>query len=61
MKADEIYSSSVSSDNECLTTHLIGGKVRLFALFVFLVSRDYCVARPHDTTGLSAVCDCGIS
>ena len=26
-------------------------------LFVFLVSRDYCVALPHDVTGLSAVCD----
>ena len=32
-----------------------------FALFVFLVSRDRCVALPHDATGLSAVCDCGIS
>ena len=32
-----------------------------FALFVFLVSRDRCVALPHDTTGLSAVCVCGIS
>ena len=32
-----------------------------FALFAFLVSRDCCVALPHDTTGLSAVCDCGIS
>ena len=31
------------------------------ALFVFLVSRDCCVARPHDAIGLSAVCDCGIS
>ena len=28
-----------------------------FALFVFLVSRDCCVALPHDATpGLSAVC-----
>ena len=26
-----------------------------FALFVFLVSRDCCVALPHDATGLSAV------
>ena len=26
--------------------------------FVFLVSRDCCVALPHDATGLSAVCDC---
>ena len=32
-----------------------------FALVVFLVSPDGCVALPHDTTGLSAVCDCGIS
>ena len=32
-----------------------------FALFVFLVSRHYCVTIPHDATGLSAVCDCGIS
>ena len=32
-----------------------------FALFVFLVSRDSCVALPHDATGLSAVCDCGVS
>ena len=32
-----------------------------FALFVFLVSHDYCVALPNDATGLSAVCDCGIS
>ena len=30
-----------------------------FALFVFLVSRDCCVA--HDATVLSAVCDCGIT
>ena len=32
-----------------------------FALFVFLVSGECCVALPHDNTGLSAVCDCGIS
>ena len=32
-----------------------------FALVVFLVSCDCCVALPHDTTGLSTVCDCGIS
>ena len=30
-------------------------------MFVSLVSRDYCVALPHDATGLFAVCDCGIS
>ena len=28
------------------------------ALFVFLVSRNYCVALHHDAMGLSAVCDC---
>ena len=33
---------------------------RCFALFVFLVSCDCCVALPHDATDLSAVCDCGI-
>ena len=32
-----------------------------FALFVFLVSHDCWMALSHDTTGLSAVCDCGIS
>ena len=32
-----------------------------FALFVLLVSRECCVTLPHDATGLSAVCDCGIS
>ena len=32
-----------------------------FAFFIFLVSRDWCVALPHDATGLSVVCDCGIS
>ena len=29
--------------------------------FVFLVSRACCVALPHSATGLSAVCDYGIS
>ena len=28
---------------------------------IIMVSRDCCVALPHNTTGLSAVCDCGIS
>ena len=31
-----------------------------FALIVFLVSHFCCVHLPHDATGLSAVCDCGI-
>ena len=42
-----------------LFNHLDGeAKAGCFALFVFLVSRDYCVTLPHDVTGLSAVCDC---
>ena len=32
-----------------------------YALFVFLLSHDCCVALPHDAIGLSSVCDCGIS
>ena len=32
-----------------------------FALIVFLVSRECCVALPNDATGLSAVCACNIS
>ena len=32
-----------------------------FALFVFPVSLDCCVGLPCSATGLSAVCDCGIS
>ena len=31
-----------------------------FALFLYLVSHDCCVALPHDATDLSTVCDCGI-
>ena len=37
------------------------GELVVFALFVFLVSHDCCVALPYDATGLSAVCDCGVS
>ena len=36
-------------------------KAGCFALFVFLVSYDCCVALPRGATGLFAVCDCGIS
>ena len=35
------------------------GMRELIALFVFLVSRDCCVALPRGAMGLSAVCDCG--
>ena len=42
---------------------ILMGKRELVALLclVFLVSRDCCLALPHDATGVSAVCDCGIS
>ena len=45
------------------STDLPDGEKRAdyFALFVFLVSRDYYVALPRDATGLSAGYDCGIS
>ena len=39
----------------------MGKRASCFALFVFHVSHDYCVALPHDAMGLSAVCDCGNS
>ena len=41
---------------------IVMGKRELVALlkFAFLVSRDCCVALPHDAMGLSAVCDYGI-
>ena len=32
-----------------------------FAFFVFLVSRDFSVALPHDAKGLSSVCHCDSS
>ena len=42
--------------------HLDGEeRVGCFALFVFLVSRDCCVALPNGAMGLSVVCGCGIS
>ena len=40
---------------------LMGKRAGCFTLSVFLVSRDCCVALPHNDMGLSAVCDCGIS
>ena len=39
----------------------MGKKAACIALFVFLLSRDFCVALPNDATGFSAVCECGIS
>ena len=37
----------------------LGERAGCFALFVFPVSHDCCVALPHCAIGLSAVCDCG--
>ena len=37
------------------------GGAGCFALFVFLVSHGGWAALPRGATGLSAVCDCGIS
>ena len=43
----------------CALLYVHGGEERAgcLALFVFLMSRDCCVALPHDPTGLFAVCD----
>ena len=38
----------------------MGKRADCFALFVFLVSHDCCVALPYGFKGLSAVCDCVI-
>ena len=38
-----------------------GGGAGCFAWFVFLVSCGGWATLPHGATGLSAVCDCGIS
>ena len=40
---------------------ILMGMKELAAEFVFLVSRDSCMALSRAATGLSAVCDCGIS
>ena len=40
---------------------LIGKRAACFAYFIFLMSRDCCVALPRGAMGLSVVCDCGIS
>ena len=40
---------------------LMGKRAGCFASFVFLVSRDGCVALPRSAMGLSADADCGIS
>ena len=39
---------------------LMGKREPVALLFVFLESRDWCVALPYDAMGLSAGCDCGI-
>ena len=40
---------------------LVGKRELVALLSFFLVSHDCCVALPCGGTGLSAVCDCGIS
>ena len=37
------------------------GKRELVVLFTCLVSPDCCVALSHGATGLSTVCDCGLT
>ena len=46
-----------------LALHHFDGEERAgcFAWFVFLVSRDCCVALPRGAVGLSAVYECGIN
>ena len=39
----------------------MGKKRELVVLYVYLMSCDYCVVRPHDATDLSAVCHCRTS
>ena len=39
----------------------MGKRAACIALFVFLLSRDFCMDLPHDATCFSAVCECGIS
>ena len=40
---------------------LMGKRALVDLLSFFLVSHDCCVALPRGGTGLTAVCDCGIS
>ena len=55
-----LYEDEISVSRK-LGFHLDGKeRADCFALFVFLVSRDCCVALPHNTTDLSTVYDCGI-
>ena len=58
-----MFCSALLCVHSCFAMILMGKreKAGCFALFVFLVSRDCCVALSHDATGLFAVCDCGIS
>ena len=43
--------------------HRLDGEERVgcFVLFGFLVAHECCVTLPHGVTGLSVVCDCGMS
>ena len=56
------FSLCVTSCPFLFCNHLDGKeRAGCFVLFVFLGSGDFCVALPHNATGLSAVCDCDIS
>ena len=61
-KVSVLYLVCVTLCPYLFCNHLDGEeRAGCFALFVFLVSHEWCVALPHDAAGLSAVCDCGIS
>ena len=48
--------------SSCASNHPVGEEIAgCFTRFVFLVSRDFCVALPYGAMGLSAVCYFGIS
>ena len=59
MRAEHFCTSTTA---EFRYNHLDGDeRAGCFASYVFLVSRNCCVALPSGVMGLSAVCGCGIS
>ena len=57
-----MFCCALLCDHSSFAITLYGEKrTGCFDLFVFLVSRDCYVALLYDATGVSAVCDCGIS
>ena len=55
-----MFSSALPYAHSGFVIILMGRESWLLCVFVFLVSRDCCVALPHSVIGLSAVGDCGI-